>query len=119
MIETFRTIKGFNRVDKEKWFVFRNTANSRATRSTVLVTADGQQQQLEREDTLFMESVRLDTRRNFFSVRVVNQWNKLPGEIRQQKTVNGFKNRYDEWNRKEKAKKRTQNTNLKGSTCTE
>ena len=86
-------MKGFNRVDKEKWFTFRDS-NSRATRSTVTVTDD---QQHAREDVLFMSSVRLDTRKNFFTVRVVNRWNEIPDEIKSQKSINSFKNKYDAW----------------------
>ena len=97
MIETFCTMKGFNRVEKENWFSFRDPNNSRATRSTVTVTDD---QQFAREDVLFMKNVRLDTRKNFFTVRVINQWNQIPDEIKSQKTINGFKNKYDEWSQK-------------------
>ena len=53
MIETFRT-KGFNRVNKEKWFTFRDSNSSRATQSTDSVTDD---QQHAREDVLFMSNV--------------------------------------------------------------
>ena len=98
MIETFRTMKGINRVDKSNWFKFRNTENARATRSTVSVTDD---EQLERQDVLFMETVRLDSRKNFFTVRVINKWNSVPDAIKEQKTVNGFKNKYDEWRRRQ------------------
>ena len=97
MIETFRTMKGFNRVEKENWFSFRDPNISRATRSTVTVTDD---QQFAREDVLFMKNVRLDTRKNFFTVRVINQWNQIPDEIKSQKTIDGFKNKYDEWSQK-------------------
>ena len=101
MIETFRTLKGFNRVNKENWFTFRDPSNSRATRTTVSVS--GEQQQT-REDVLYKERVRLDSRKNFFSVRVVDRWNSIPDEIRAQKTVNAFKNKLDEWIRSEAAR---------------
>ena len=94
MIEVFRTMKGFNRVEKTNWFRFRDNNSNRATRSTVSVSGNVEQQ---RENVLFKENVRLDTRKNFFSVRVVDSWNRIPDEIREQKTVNGFKNKYDEW----------------------
>ena len=94
MIQTFRAMKGLDNVEKSNWFQFRQLENARATRSTVTVDESGQQ---ERENVLFMESVRVDTRKNFFTVRVVNQWNQLPDEIKSQKTVIVFKRRYDEW----------------------
>ena len=99
MIETFRTIRGFNRVDKSMWFRFRNSNNARATRATVSVTDDGQE---EREDVLYMENVRLDTRKNFFTVRVISEWNRIPDAVKKQKTVNAFKNNYDDWVRKQR-----------------
>ena len=34
-------------------------------------------------------------RRNFWLVRVVEPWNNLPDSIKQQETVNGFKNVVD------------------------
>ena len=73
-IETFKTINGFNRVDKTGWFCFLD-----ATNSTVSIESDGQQ---ERKDVLFMESVRLDSRKNFFTVRAVGKWNEIPDEVK-------------------------------------
>ena len=99
MIKTFRTLRGFNRVDKTNWFQFRNSTNTRATQSTVSVT-DGEQH--ERENVLFMENVRLDTRKDLFMVRVINRWNSIPDEIKDMKTINGFKDKYDEWVKKQK-----------------
>ena len=94
--ETFRTMNGLNREDKDNWFRFRNPENVRATRSTVSVTEN---KQIERKDVLFMEHVRVDSRKYFFSVRVTSEWNKIPDEIKAHKSVKAFKNRYDEWMR--------------------
>ena len=101
IIETFRTINGFNRVNKENWFTFRDLSNSRTTRATVSISGE---QQHSRENVLYKESVRLDSRKNFFSVRVVDRWNSIPDEIKAQKTVNAFKNSFDEWSRSEAAR---------------
>ena len=38
---------------------------------------------------------RLDTRKFFFSQRVVNSWNSLPAEVVNAESVNSFKNAYD------------------------
>ena len=92
MIVTFRTLKGLNRVDKTNWFQFRNVDNTRATRSTVSVTGD---EEVERENVMFKENVRLESRKNFFTIRVIDKWNSIPDEVRNQKTLNSFKNRYD------------------------
>ena len=37
----------------------------------------------------------LDVRKHFFSVRVVNEWNKLPECVKSATTLNAFKNLYD------------------------
>ena len=103
MMETFRTLKGFNRVEKANWFKFRDPNSNRATRATVSVTEEGQQ---ERVNVLYKENVRIETRKNFFSVRVVDNWNRIPDAIKDQKTINGFKNSYDEWVRAEKTRLR-------------
>ena len=97
MVETFKTLKGFNRVDRDNWFKFRNDG-MRATRSTVSVTDNIQQ---EREDVLFLESIRLDTRKNFFTFRAVNKWNQIPENVKQKKSINAFKNSYDEWRKQQ------------------
>ena len=44
IIETFRTLKGFNRVNKDDWFDFRQPENTRATRSTTMVENEEQHQ---------------------------------------------------------------------------
>jgi len=43
---------------------------------------------------------RLNIRKHFFSQRIINQWNSLPANVVNAKTVNSFKNAYDEnyWN---------------------
>ena len=99
MIEVFRTMKGFNKVDKNEWFELRDPTTSRATRSTVAITEEGKK---TRSDVIFKGCVRLDARKFFFAERVAEEWNKLPDTVRDQKSINAFKNRYDEWKRKQK-----------------
>jgi len=50
--------------------------------------------------TLSKKRLRLDIRKHFFSQRIINQWNSLPADVVNAKTVNSFKNAYDEnyWN---------------------
>ena len=96
-IEAFKTINSFNHVEKSEWFNFRNASNTRATRSTVTVNEDGES---ECGDVLYMGTVRLNTRKNFFTVRAIYTWNNIPDEIRNKKSVNSFKNGYDEWRQK-------------------
>ena len=47
------------------------------------------------EKKLSKDRSRLDTRKFFFSQRVVNNWNSLPAEVVNAESVNGFKNAYD------------------------
>ena len=95
MMETYKTKNGLNRVDKNNKFRFRDQSNSKATRSTVSVLG---LEQRERKNVLFKETIRLDTRKNCVSVRVVDQRNAIPDKIKTQKSIYGFKDdRYDEW----------------------
>ena len=48
-------------------------------------------------DIIVQESAKLDIRRNFFTMRVAKEWNQLPEEVKNQKSVDGFKNAYDRW----------------------
>ena len=93
MIETYKTMNGFNRVEKNNWFVITQDT-ARETRRTTTVTEAGA---IKKTHILEQESPRLEVRKNFFNVRVVNDWNKIPEEVKAQKTVNAFKGGYDRW----------------------
>ena len=41
-----------------------------------------------------VQAARLDVRKNFFTVRAANHWNKVPAEIKNAKNVDVFKNLY-------------------------
>ncbi len=76
MLQAFKIIRGFDKVDSTTWFQKVNVS-IRTTRSAA--------------DPLNMrpQAARLETRRNFFSNRVVEAWN-----IKRAKTVGSFKNAY-------------------------
>ena len=93
-IETFKTLGGFNRVDKHSWFKIAED-DARATRSTATVTGEGEEER--KTNILKGETVRLDLRKNFYTVRTVREWNNLPESVRRQTNVNSFKNAYDSW----------------------
>ena len=86
-IETFKTMNGLNRVDKEKWFSVTQE-DARETRRTTSVTEEGI---VKKEYALEQEQSRLEVRKNFYNVRVVKEWNEIPEEVKKQKSVNGFK----------------------------
>ena len=47
------------------------------------------------EGLLVPPKTSLEVRKNFFSSRLVNDWNDLPIEVRTATSVNSFKNQYD------------------------
>ena len=95
MIETYKVVNGFTKVDKNEWFVFRTAEETRRTRSTASVSDDGAIEM--KKDVLFREHANLEIRRNFFNVRVAREWNLIPEAIKNTRSVNAFKNAYDRW----------------------
>ena len=94
MQQTFKILKGIDRVDKGTWF--ESVADGgRLTR----MTAD--------PDNLKIPAARLDVRRNFFSQRVPEQWNKIPPALKQAKTAAAFRIGYREHRRAATAAVRT------------
>jgi hypothetical protein len=82
-IETFKILRGFSNVNSDIWFDYH-------------IRDDGVQTRLSADNlALKTKRPRLDVRKHFFSVRVVNTWNRLPLEVRQANNVNKFKNLYD------------------------
>ena len=75
MIQTFKIIKGFDRIPADKIFKF----SSSVTR--------GHNFKLQKQ------SCRLDVRKYFFANRVVNDWNSLPPNVVNAETINQFKDR--------------------------
>ena len=92
-IEAFKTLNGFNRVNKDEWF-FIEEDDARPTRRNTNIE-DGKE--TRRKNVLKEEHARLEVRRNFYNVRAAKTWNRIPDEVRQQKSVNGFKSAYDRW----------------------
>ena len=93
-IQTFKAIKGFNKVDTNKWFELI-PESARPTRMTAIVENDGKV--VKKEAVLAIERSRLEIRRNFYSVRAAKKWNELPETVKNRTSVNSFKNAYDKW----------------------
>ena len=93
MIQTFKVLKGFNRVSKENWFQ-EIPENARPTRMNAVMEGD---KVVKKQSVLQVERARLETRRNFFSIRAAQQWNELPELVKNSTSINGFKNAYDRW----------------------
>ncbi len=81
MIETFKIVRGFDKVDRDTWF-HKASQSARATRSRDCPL------------NLRPQAARLDARRHFFSNRVVEDWNQIPDHIKNAITVSIFKRDY-------------------------
>ena len=96
LIEAYKTMKGYNNVDKRRWFTLIDDDQNRpSTRSNTNISQEGRAER--RLDVLERERPRLDLRANFYTVRIVKTWNGLPDYIKNSRSVNGFKNAYDRW----------------------
>ena len=98
MIETFKTMRGIKRVERDEWFMVREEEEARSTRSNMMVVSG---EAVRRKEVVSLERANLEIRRQYFNVRVGPKWNELPDEVKQQKNVNGLKNQYDKWRRKQ------------------
>ena len=80
LIETFKMVKGINKVDYTKFFSMSEN-------------------NITRENSYKLEKKQCNTsiRSSFFSQRIVNHWNGLPEEVVSAESVNTFKNRLDKW----------------------
>ena len=87
MAMVHRIITGKDYVDLAEWFSPASD-NARVTR----VAADPL--------NVKVTHGRLETRKNFFSVRVTQQWNTIPCDIKKMRTVSGFKSAYATYRRK-------------------
>lgn len=87
MIQTYKIIHGLDDVDKSLWFEQVAETSERLTRQSADIL------------NLKPKNSKLELRRNCFSNRVVNSWNKLPQDVKSGKNVNVFKNKYDNYTR--------------------
>ena len=92
-IETFKTLKGFNNVQKEKWFQLEEE-HRRPTRQNAEATDE---EVRKKENVLQTEAARLEIRRNFYNVRATKTWNAIPEIVKNQTSVSAFKNAYYRW----------------------
>ena len=81
LIEVFKLLKGFEDVDSQKFFKLKGETSS--TRGHALKIY---------KPTLHKN---LNCRKNFFSQRIINDWNNLPAEVVNVKTISQFKKELD------------------------
>ena len=90
MIDSYKILTGKVDVKPETWFT--PLTSSREDSATTRATSG--------HLNLARSGAKSDIRKNQFSVRVVPKWNNLPDTIKQQDTVNNFKNAYDNYKNK-------------------
>ena len=59
---------------------------------TTSVTEEGIK---KKEYALEQEQSRLEIQKNFYNVQAVKEWNRIPEEVKKQKSVNSFKTAYN------------------------
>ena len=99
MIETFKVMKGIDKVGKE-WFEIVGDTQRNTRQNTEVQEGVSER----RCGILKVQRTRLDIRKNFFHVRVVNDWNSLPEHVKKAENVNAFKNQYDTYRKKRSVK---------------
>jgi len=79
LIQTFKILKGIDRVDPDTWFNIVGDNVTRLTRNTAY------------EGNLLTNRSNTDQRKNFFTNRVIPIWNALPTELKNSRNVKIFK----------------------------
>ena len=82
LIEVYKLIHGIDNIDYRKFFKLANEGSISRTR--------GHQLKIE------VPYSRTERRKNFFSIRVIKEWNKLTSDIVTSPNVNIFKKEYDD-----------------------
>ena len=90
MIETYKIVHRIEDVNPSAYFTF--PAAYHATRQAVSVREDGT---VLPTYGLQKGPSRLELRAQFFTQRVINNWNSLPLEVKNSTSTNAFKNNYD------------------------
>jgi len=81
LIETFQILTGKEWIDYKKFFELTDATSWLRGHSL----------------KLYKPRCHTRLRQNFFSVRVINEWNKLPQSVIDAPSVNAFKNRLDKY----------------------
>ena len=80
LIEVFKILRGFSKVDYRHFFQLVDNSKTRGNKYKLVKSRS-----------------RSDIRKHFFSQIVVNEWNKLPDSVIEAESVNSFKNKYDSY----------------------
>ena len=85
LTQTFKIIKGHDAVDPSTWFSLVGEQSGRVTRAT------------SHPLNIIRGAFNTEVRKNFFSNRVIDNWNALPADLKDSVTVNNFKSNLKEW----------------------
>ena len=85
LIQTYKIVHGLDDVGKSLLFQHVAETSERITGQSADIL------------NLKPRNSKLEPRRNCFSNRVLNSWNKLPQDVKSTKNINVFKNKYDHW----------------------
>ena len=93
MIQTYKIVHQIDDIPIETFFKFAGAEHGHATRNAATINTEG----LSVSNMNFAKPDKAggEIRRNFFSHRVVDNWNKLPDNVKSATDVNNFKNLYD------------------------
>ena len=80
MIEAFKLFKGIAKLDYSLFLKLSGDSKVRGHKYKIV-----------------KNSFRLDVRKHFFGIRVVDSWNELPQDVVDAETVNSFKARLDKF----------------------
>ena len=95
LIEAFKTLNGFNNVNKSNWFEIAVPDQSRHnTRSTSTIAADGVE---ENRTNIIRERAPTEPQNQSYRFRTAHAWSLLPDVVRNAKSTNAFKNAYEKW----------------------
>ena len=84
LIQTFKILKGIDRVESSTWFT--NVPESRpVTRNT------------NNHDSLHIRLNQTEIGKNFFSTRAAKKWNELPNHLKNQQRLSSFKRLLDDY----------------------
>lgn len=84
LIEAYKVISNQHPIPFDRLFLRKNDIHDKNTRS-------------QKNEEILAPKFRLQVREDFFSCRIVNDWNKLPLDVRNSESVEIFKKRYDDF----------------------
>ena len=79
LIQVHKIVHGLDRVDRSTWFTMAGDRQEQPTRLSQVLN-------------IAKPCANTELRRNFFSHRFVDNWNKLPVALKSASSVNSFKN---------------------------